>query len=134
MQAARVTLRRTVEQRVALLAFVFALVFAPALANVWPAFGKGEMLFVGDAVAAHADQAGHAAHQDAATESHHSESHHQQHCALCVLAFLGWAPPLDLSLGCTGTCGPDRAARVAETAAHPLFVWPGAQARAPPIS
>src|SRR5947208_16804266 len=98
MSTARAKLKQSAEQRVALLAFVAALFLAPLLANTWPAFGKGPMLFTGAAVATpsdHRQHADHEGHQAPATESHH-----QRHCALCVLAFLGWAPPVGLSLGC----------------------------------
>src|SRR5882672_10532810 len=92
MPTASTNLQRTLGQRPWLLALVVALVLAPLLANIWPAFGKGPMLFV-------AETAG----QPSAHEAHEApadQSHHQRHCALCVLAFLGWAPPADLSLGC----------------------------------
>jgi len=61
-------------------------------------------------------------------------SHHTQHCALCVLAFLGWAPP-----GTHLLVSPERAvvARpklAAEFAPRASLVWDRAQARAPPLS
>jgi hypothetical protein len=139
MRTAPATPRRTFEQRAALFAFVVALVLAPALANVWPAFGKGEMLFVGDAAATQTDHAAHQGHHAAATEAQqphtqHRQSHHQTHCALCVLAFLGWAPPIDLSIGCTTTCLTERTKPLVASAPRVLLLWPSAQARAPPSS
>jgi len=109
--------------------FVVALLLAPALANIWPAFGKGAMLFVGETVAAHDEHAAHEGHQAPAPQSHH-----QQHCALCVLAFLAWAPPAVPALGCTEACVTDRGAQVAESTPRLLLVWRSAQARAPPLS
>ena len=132
MSTAHANPQRRLEQRLWLLGLVVALVFAPVLANVWPAFGKGPMLYVDTAHATQLDANPHAAHEGHAAPA--SRSHHQQHCALCVLAFLGWAPPVDLSLDCTATCAVDKMVPVAAQAPHLTLVWPGAQARAPPIS
>jgi hypothetical protein len=136
--------KRALKQR-ALLAFIVALALAPFLANIWPAFGKGQMLWVAADVTTPADHSAHAAHQNhpaAATEAdlptaHHTPGHqpseHQQHCALCVLAFLGWAPPVDFAITCTDSCDSDRAPIVAATTPRLLLLWTGAQARAPPL-
>jgi hypothetical protein len=132
MRAASTTLLRTFPQRCALVAVVVALVLAPVLANVWPAFGKGEMLYVADGVTAHGDHSSHEGHQATASDSHPSPPHHQAHCALCELAFLGWAPPIDLSLGCTETGITDRTEQAVATTPRLLLLWPGAQARGPP--
>jgi hypothetical protein len=104
------------------------------LASVWPAFGKGEMLYVGETAAAHVDHSAHEGHHAAASESDHSPARHQAHCALCELAFLGWAPPINLGLGCTETCVTDRAEQIVTTSPRFLLVWPRARARAPPLS
>ena len=112
MPTASTNLQPTLGQRPWLLALVVALVLAPLLANIWPAFGKGPMLFVAEAAGqqseheAHAQHAAHGAHE--AHEAPADQSHHQRHCALCVLAFLGWAPPIDLSIGCSPTSGTER--------------------------
>jgi len=161
MRAANATLRRSIGQRFASSLVACALGVAPILANVWPAFGKGEMFYVGGATPAahghaahdgsaaheghadhanHADHQGHAAldrhagHQVADAGSHHSPAQHQAHCALCELAFLGWAPPLDLSLGCAEACPVDRTVPIAAVAPRLLALWPSAQARAPPLA
>ena len=159
MRAATATLRRSIGQRFASLLVALALGVAPILANVWPAFGKGEMFYVGDTASAthdghaahdgsaahegHADHAnhqghaaleGHAGHQVADAGSHHSPAQHQAHCALCELAFLGWAPPLDLSLGCAEACPVDRTVPIAAVTPRLLALWPSAQARAPPLA
>ena len=123
---------RGIEQRLLLFGLVLALIVAPVLANVWPAFGKGPMLYVGDAEASHVAVDGHAAHGGHAHPAH--ESHHQTHCALCVLAFLGWAPPLALELPSIAASAIDRAVTVAAHVPRLRLVWPGARARAPPLS
>ena len=123
---------RGIEQRLLLFGLVLALIVAPVLANVWPAFGKGPMLYVGGADASHVVVDAHAAHTGHAQPAH--ESHHQAHCALCVLASLGWAPPLALELPSTATRGIDRAVTVAAPVPRLRPVWPGARARAPPLS
>jgi hypothetical protein len=130
MQRARSDLQRTLGQRFGLLTLVFALVFAPALASIWPALGRGEMLFVAAAKeAAHADHAAHEGHQAPAPASHH-----QQHCALCVLAFLGWAPPVLPGLVGAAIGSIERAVPIAVRAPHLPLAWSRAQARAPPRS
>lgn len=134
MRAASNTSPRRFRQRILLLGVVAAFAFAPLLANVWPAFGKGEMLYVGEVAAADVDHSAHEGHHAAADDSHHSQSRHQVHCALCVLALLGWAPPIDLSLGCTETRVIDRAVHFTAATPRVLLVWPDAQARAPPLS
>jgi len=115
-----------------LLGLVVALIVAPVLANVWPAFGKGPMLYVGGADASHVVVDAHAAHTGHAQPAH--ESHHQAHCALCVLAFLGWAPPLALELPSIAASAIDRAVTVAAQVLRLRPVWLGARARAPPLS
>jgi hypothetical protein len=122
-------------QRLRVAGVVVTLALAPVLANVWPAFGKGQMLYVGDAPGAGIDHSAHLGHDaEASNSSHHDQSRHQAHCALCVLAFLGWAPPIDLSVAATEIAAIDRARRRVVTAAAPSLLWPNAQARAPPLS
>jgi len=118
-----------------LLALVTALALAPLLVNVWPAFGKGTMLFVGETAlpaSQQIDHAEHASHEGRAAPA--SESHHQRHCALCVLALLGWAPPLDLAVGGGETGATHRIASIPLSAPRLPLAWPGARARAPPLS
>jgi hypothetical protein len=135
MSTAYANPQRRFEQRLLLLGFVVALVLAPVLANIWPAFGKGRMLYVGTTATTQVDagpHAGHEGHAAPASQSH--DPQHQQHCALCVLAFLGWAPPVDLSLDCEATCAVEKALPITAQVPHLTLVWPGAQARAPPLS
>ena len=138
MPTASTNLQPTLGQRPWLLVLVVALVLAPLLANIWPAFGKGPMLFVAEAAGqqseheAHAQHAAHGAHE--AHEAPADQSHHQRHCALCVLAFLGWAPPADLSLGCAEARATECGTWIAADAPRLQLAWPSAQARAPPLS
>jgi hypothetical protein len=128
-------LRRTTARRALLLALVTALALAPLLVNIWPAFGRGAMLFVGETalpVPPQVDHAEHAGHEGNAAPA--SESHHQRHCALCVLALLGWAPPLDLGMSGGETVATHRIASILLTAPQLQLAWPGAHARAPPLS
>lgn len=145
MCAKPAVLRRSLPQRFALLAFVVALLIAPLLVNVWPALGKGPMLVVASDVATQVDHSAHARHHDhdagAAQGPHashptteHDESHHQQHCALCVLAFLGWAPPIDLVVACAPSSAADRAPPLADSTPRVPLLWRNAQARAPPLA
>jgi len=111
------------------------LALAPVLANVWPAFGKGQMLYVGDASGAAIDHSAHQRHHaGAGNTARHDPSSHQAHCALCLLALLGWAPPIELSLAATDPAAIDRVRHWVVTAATPSLLWPDAQARAPPLS
>jgi Protein of unknown function (DUF2946) len=135
MRASSATARRIFVQRLLVAGVVVTLALAPGLANVWPAFGKGEMLYVGDVPAAgidHSAQEGH--HTGARNSSGHDPSRHQGHCALCVLAMLGWAPPIGLSPAATGSAATDRAPQQVVRAGRPSLLWPDAQARAPPLS
>ena len=127
--------RRATGQRALSLLFAAVMALAPILANVWPAFGKGPMLYVGTPAAASAQQVDHAGH--AGHEGHEAPapgSHHQQHCALCVLALLGWAPPAGLSIGCLQAAVRDPVAWIALAAPRLQPIWQSAQARAPPLS
>jgi hypothetical protein len=121
-------------QRLRVLGVVAALALAPMLANVWPAFGKGEMLYVGEVAAADVDHSAHEGHHAAAGDSHHSPTRHQVHCALCVLALLGWAPPIDLGFGRIESPVIDRAPHVVANTPRLLLAWPDGLARAPPLS
>jgi hypothetical protein len=134
VRAAFVRSRWILMARVRVLGVVAAFALAPLLANVWPAFGKGQMLYVGEVAAADVDHSAHEGHHAAGRDSHHSPAGHQVHCALCVLALLGWAPPVDLSFDWTETRVIDRAVHLAATAPRLLLLWPDAQARAPPLS
>jgi hypothetical protein len=125
-------LRRTTARRSLLLALIAALALAPLLANMWPAFGKGAMLFVGEPAFSSPQHAYHGEHEGQPTPA--SESHPQRHCALCVLALLGWAPPVDLAIGCGETVATDRTAPIALLAPRLQPSWPGAYPRAPPLS
>jgi hypothetical protein len=125
-------LRRTTARRSLLLALVTALALAPLLVNIWPAFGKGAMLFVGAPALFSPQHAYHAEHEGHATPA--SESHPERHCALCVLALLGWAPPVDLAIACGEPVAIDRTAPIALLAPRLRPSWPGAYPRAPPLS
>ena len=132
MSGERLHARRGIEQRLLLFGLVVALIVAPVLANVWPAFGRGAMLYVGAAEASQVAVDAHAAHAGHAQAAH--ESHHKVHCALCVLAFLGWAPPLALGLCNIAAGAIDRTVTVVANAPCLQPAWPGAQARAPPLT
>jgi hypothetical protein len=134
MRAASATSLRTLMQRLVVLAVVAVFALAPLVANVWPAFGRGAMLYTGDVAAAEVDHSAHEGHHAAASDSQHAPPHHQVHCALCMLALLGWAPPIDLGLGCAEARVIDRAQHLVANAPRPLLLWPDAQARAPPLS
>jgi len=122
---------RAIGQRVGLLAFVASLVLAPALANIWPAFGKGEMLYVGEP--SPADHSAHQGHHHPGVEAGKPRPHdHKAHCALCVVAFLGWAPPVDLNVDSGSVPVAEPPVAPADAAPCPLLLWPRAQARAPP--
>ncbi|HTT11573.1 MAG TPA: DUF2946 family protein [Burkholderiaceae bacterium] len=131
MSGAHLHAKRGIERRLLLLGFVAALIVAPVLANVWPAFGKGPMLCVA-ATEAHVAVDADAAHAGYAPPGH--ESHHQVHCALCALACLGWAPPLALGLSSLGAGAIDHAVTVIAQGPRAQAAWPGARARAPPLS
>ncbi|HTT10369.1 MAG TPA: DUF2946 family protein [Burkholderiaceae bacterium] len=125
--------RGAIGQRIGVLAFVVSLVLAPALANIWPAFGKGEMLYVADAPSL--DHSAHAGHHHPGTDKAQRPPHdHKAHCALCVLAFLGWAPPADLSISSGSTAVANLPAALPEDRPRSAPIWSGAHARAPPIS
>jgi len=124
----------TLRRRVLSLGVVAAFALAPLLANVWPAFGKGQMLYVGEVAADQIDHSTHAGHHAAAGDSHHAPAGHQAHCALCVLALLGWAPPVDLSPGSLEPPLADRAAHRVTVTPRLLLVWPDTLARGPPRS
>jgi Protein of unknown function (DUF2946) len=133
MPSTRATPRRSLEQRLLLFGFVVALVCAQVLANLWPAFGKGAMLYVGEssAHAAHAEHADHAAHEGHPAPA--TRSHHEAHCALCVLALLGWAPPVVADLGSADARVINRDVQVASSTPRLLLLWRTAQPRAPPL-
>jgi len=125
---------RTLTQRLVVLGVVAGFALAPLVANVWPALGRGAMLYTGEMAAAEVDHSAHAGHHAAADGAQHATSHHQKHCALCMLALLGWAPPIDLGLGRIETRITDRAPQLVASAPRALLLWPDAQARAPPLS
>jgi hypothetical protein len=137
MQAATASSPVPFAQRVTLFALVVALVLAPALANIWPAFGKGEMLYVGETAAAPSVHADHANHADHATHEGHAPAtahlHHAVHCALCVLASLGWAPFAAFDAGDAQHSIAERAAPAASQALRAPLAWRSAQPRAPPF-
>src|SRR5215467_1553008 len=125
---------RTLVQRFVVLGVVAVFALAPLVADVWPALGRGAMLYTGNVAAAEVDHSAHAGHHAATGKSQHTTSHHQTHCALCMLALLGWAPPIDLALGRIDARVDDRPPQFAEIAPRALLLWPDAQARAPPLS
>ena len=125
---------RTLTGRFVVLGVVVGFALAPLVANVWPAMGRGAMLYTGDVAVAETDHSAHARHDAAADGSQHPTPHHQTHCALCMLALLGWAPPIDLGLGRIETRLTDRAPQLLASASRLLPLWPDAQARAPPIT
>src|SRR5262249_49480367 len=124
-------------QRALLLALVAALALAPLLANIWPALGRGAMLYVSEAVASSSPQAvDHSRHAGPQVHPAPARESHPPHApgALCVLACLGWAPPVDLSIDGADAAFTDRAAWIALAAPRGQLARHSAQARAPPLS
>ncbi len=131
--------------------FVVALVLAPALASVWPALGRGPMLYTGEpaahvahdhqavADAAHECDEAHVSGANTGAESHHADhdaqpdhTNHAQHCALCVLVSLAWAPVVHVAPGADAPPAVHRRALQRDTSPRSQVVWSRAQARAPP--
>lgn len=138
--------------------FVTALVFAPALASIWPALGKGPMLYTGTPPAhaaphhggaaaeagstrqASGDHAGHAnpaddvahAAHDAAGGAPATHGDHTRHCALCVLVSLAWAPVVHIAGGADAPPDVRRHAVAERPQPQRLVVGSRALARAPP--
>jgi hypothetical protein len=127
--------QRTLKQRAWLFVCAIALACSPLVVNIWPALGKGRMLFVGAPAAEHVEHAahdGHASHDE--HEASGSQPHHDRHCALCVLALLGWAPPAVASIGCVATHATHGTAWIAISAPRLQPLWRSAHARDPPLS
>lgn len=156
-------LLRTVEPRAVALLLALALALAPPLVGLWPALGKGRMLWVGEPPAEQvererlaAQQAqhygagsheGHGANHEAAHSSgeapiahaghdgaDESSAHHDGHCALCVLAAVGWAPPSGLVFAIADRAVVGQLGFVLASEPRASLLWARAQARAPPVS